>query len=156
MIAKIANSHVVARHSLSFVAVIVLTFTLYCVVPYVRLAIEYGPNPGPFADMSGIGFIIWGAISGPLFCIILALIGVMSEFARRFLRPRMNLLMATLLMSAAFFLVAFSVPFGLLSFTFHFESSPAVALQAATAVAPLGIVYWLVLDLSRRLFPDQA
>jgi len=151
-----ANSNILARHILSFLATVFLAVILFCVVPYIRLAVEYGPNPGPIADMTGIGFIFWFSICGILFFVIFGLIAGLSEFGRRVLLPRIHFLATTLLMSACFFAISFLIPFALLTLLLPEFSPINSALAVSIRIGPLGVVYWLVLNGSARLYSHQA
>jgi hypothetical protein len=158
------NPNLITRHIFSIFVTAVLTIVISCGAIYINLAIKYGPNPGPFADMAPVGFGI--AFCGYCFLLLflLVLIGVISELGRRVFRNRLNWWASTSLMFLFFTGIHFliSLLFALWFFIIFRDRltlslSLPLALDTSIRIGVIGVVYWVALYIFELIFAkDRA
>jgi hypothetical protein len=143
------NPNTITKHLFSIFATIVLITIFSCASTYINLIIKYGPNPGPYADMAGLGFVIF--FCGFLFLLffLLILIGIVSEFGKKVFQGKLNQWVSTPLMFMFFAGTSLLILSLLETFFVHDKFSLFLwftpALDTSIKIGVIGVVYRLML-----------
>jgi membrane protease YdiL (CAAX protease family) len=150
------NPKAISKHIFTAFATMVLTTVVLYAFTYINLVIKFGPNPGPFADMAGLGFCMCSCLYLFLLFFLMVLIGVISELGKRLFQNKINQWQSTLLIFLFITVISILVLSLLVFIVFHNELTLSLlltpVLDTSAVIGVIGIVYWLILTNLNDIF----